>query len=125
MKILGLDLGTKTLGMAVSDITETIATPLGTARIPENDLETALQATLKVIKEYQIEKIVLGLPKHMRSGDPGTLANYCLRFKEMLTEKSALEVIMIDERLTSQIAEKIMLKADISRRKRKKNVDKL
>ena len=125
MKILGLDLGTKTLGMAVSDITETIATPLGTARIPENDLETALQATLKVIKEYQIEKIVLGLPKHMRSGDPGTLANYCLRFKEMLTEKSALEVIMIDERLTSQIAEKIMLKADISRSKRKKNVDKL
>ena len=124
MRILGLDLGTKTLGMAVSDITETIATPIGTAHFPEYDLETALQAALKVIDDYRIEKIVMGLPKHM-SGDLGTLASYCLRFKEMLLENSALEVIMIDERLTSRIVERVMLDADVSRKKRKKNVDKL
>ncbi|HHZ17792.1 MAG TPA: Holliday junction resolvase RuvX [Acholeplasmataceae bacterium] len=124
MRILGLDLGTKTVGMAISDVTATIATPLGTVRIPENDLESALQAVLKVVAEYDIKKIVMGLPRHM-SGDMGTLAEYCRSFAKMLSESSALEVIMIDERLTSRIAERVMLAADVSRKKRKQNVDKL
>ncbi|MGB4537644.1 MAG: Holliday junction resolvase RuvX [Bacilli bacterium] len=124
MRILGLDLGSKTLGMAISDETATIAMPLGTARIPEYDLEAALEAALDVIDKYRVEKIVLGLPRHM-SGDMGTLAEYCRRFEKLLSESSALEVIMIDERLTSRIAERVMLSADVSRKKRKKHVDKL
>lgn len=124
MRILGLDLGSKTLGMAISDMTETVATPIGTAVIPEYDLNAALLAAVRVIGEYGVGKIVLGLPKHM-CGDLGSLAEYCLKFKDMLIENSALEVIMIDERLTSRIVERVMLYADISRKKRKRNVDKL
>jgi len=124
MRILGLDLGSKTLGMAVSDPLGIIANPLGTYRFEENDLESALDEVKKVVKEYAIEEIVLGLPKHM-NGDVGVQANYCLEFKKMLEDQLALKVIMIDERLTSRIAEKVMIKADISRKKQKKNVDKL
>ncbi|HHX79893.1 MAG TPA: Holliday junction resolvase RuvX [Acholeplasmataceae bacterium] len=124
MKILGLDLGSKTLGMAVSDSLEIIANPIGTVRFSENDLQAALEATKKVVKELDVKKIVLGLPKHM-SGDIGIQAEYCLEFKKMLEKELSLEVVMIDERLTSQMAERVMLKADISRSKRKKNVDKL
>ena len=61
MRILGLDLGSKTLGMAISDETATIATPLGTARIPEYDLEAALEAALDVIDKYRVEKNCLGI----------------------------------------------------------------
>ena len=83
MRILGLDLGSKTLGMAVSDPLGIIANPLGTYRFEENDLESALDEVKKVVKEYAIEEIVLGLPKHM-NGDVGIQANYCLEFKKML-----------------------------------------
>jgi len=124
MKILGLDLGSKTLGMAISDMTMTIATPIGTINFPEKDLNFALDAVSKVIYDHQVKRIVLGLPKHM-GGDLGTLGEYCLQFKEMLTERFSLEVIMLDERLTSRIVERVMISADMSRKKRKKNVDKL
>lgn len=124
MRVLGLDLGSKTLGMAVSDYLGVIANPIGTVRFKENDLESALEAVENAVKEYSIEEIVLGLPKHM-SGDIGIQANYCLKFKKMIEDKLAMKVTMIDERLTSRIAEKVMIKADISRKKQKKNVDKL
>jgi putative Holliday junction resolvase len=124
MRILGLDLGSKTLGMAISDYLEVIANPIGTIHFPDNDLHTALVETEKVVKAHEVGKIVLGLPKHM-SGDIGKQAEYCLEFKRMLEEKLGLEVILIDERLTSRMAEKVMITADISRRKRKQNVDKL
>ena len=124
MKILGLDLGSKTLGMAVSDYLEIIANPIGTFYFPDNDLDSALEHTKKIVKEYDVKKIVLGLPKHM-NGDIGIQAEYCLTFKKMIEENLALEVFLIDERLTSRIAENIMITADMSRKKRKQNVDKL
>lgn len=124
MKILGLDLGDRTLGMAISDSMEIIANPIGTVRFSDRDLASALAATKQVVSEHDVKKIVLGLPKHM-NGDIGTQAEYCLKFKKMLEKELSLEVVMIDERLTSQMAERVMLKADISRNKRKKNVDKL
>ncbi|MDD4000497.1 MAG: Holliday junction resolvase RuvX [Bacilli bacterium] len=124
MKILGLDLGSKTLGMAISDYLEIIANPLGTVRFENNDLNAALEATKEVVEEFDVKKIVLGLPKHM-NGDIGIQAEYCLEFKKMLEEELGLEVVMIDERLTSKMAENVMIKADLSRNKRKKNVDKL
>lgn len=124
MKILGLDLGSKTLGMAISDYLEIIANPIGTFYFQEGDLDSALEHTVKVVKEYDVKKIVLGLPKHM-NGDIGIQAEFCLTFKKMLEEKLALEVFLVDERLTSRIAENVMIKADMSRKKRKLNVDKL
>ncbi|HNZ50240.1 MAG TPA: Holliday junction resolvase RuvX [Bacilli bacterium] len=124
MKLLGLDLGTKTLGMAVSDPLEIIATPVGTIHFAERDLAFALNETEKIIREKGIQKIVLGLPKHM-SGDVGTLGDYVYEFKKMLEDKLQLEVVLIDERLTSKLANQTMLLADLSRQKRKTKVDKI
>lgn len=124
MRVLGLDLGSKTLGMAISDYLGIIANPIGTFRFTDNNLDEALLEVERVVKEYAVDEIVLGLPKHM-NGDIGIQANYCLDFKKMIEDKLALKVTMIDERLTSRIAERVMIKADISRKKQKKNVDKL
>ncbi len=124
MRILGLDLGTVTLGMAVSDYMEIMALPIGTVRFAERDLETALAETARVVKEKEAKKIVLGLPRHM-SGDVGTLGDYVYEFKKMIEERLSLEVVLIDERLTSRMANNMMLSADLSRQKRKEKVDKL
>lgn len=124
MRVIGLDLGNRTVGVALCDYLGIIANPVGTFRFEDQDLDSALAQVVAVIKENQVEKIVLGLPKNM-NGTIGPQAEYCLKFKEMLEEATKLEVIMIDERLTSRQADVIMLKADMSRQKRKKNVDKL
>lgn len=124
MRIIGLDLGNRTVGIALSDYLGIIANPIGTFRFEEKDLNAALNEVTRVIKENGVEKIVLGFPKNM-NGTIGPQAQYCLEFKEMLEKTTGLEVIMIDERLTSRQADVIMLSADISRNKRKKNVDKL
>lgn len=124
MRVIGLDLGSKTVGIAVSDFLGIIANPIGTLKINENDLNQALELVKNVVKEQQAEKIVLGLPKNM-DGSIGFQAQYCLDFKEMLEKKIKLPVIMIDERMTSKIANNTMLKADMSRNKRKQNVDKI
>lgn len=124
MRILGLDLGSKTVGMAVSDFLGIIANPIGTLRIEENNLDQALELVKEEVKKQNAEKIVLGLPKNM-NGSIGFQAEYCLKFKEMLETELKLPVIMIDERMTSTMANNIMLKADMSRNKRKQNVDKL
>ena len=124
MRVIGLDLGNRTVGVALSDYLGIIANPVGTFRFEDQDLDSAFAQVVAVIKENQVDKIVLGLPKNM-NGTIGPQAEYCLKFKEMLEEATKLEVIMIDERLTSRQADVIMLKADMSRQKRKKNVDKL
>ena len=124
MRVIGLDLGSKTVGVAVSDFLGIIANPIGTLRIEENDLNQALELVKNVVKEQNAEKIVLGLPKNM-NGTIGYQAEYCLKFKEMLEQELKLQVIMIDERMTSKMAHNTMLKADMSRNKRKQNVDKL
>ena len=124
MKIMGLDLGNRTVGIAVSDYLEVIATPIGTFRFEEQDLATALKLVLEAAKEHSVDKFVLGLPKNM-NGSIGFQAEYCLEFKKMLEEATKKEVIMIDERLTTKMAHQAMLSADLSRNKRKKNVDKL
>ncbi|MGI6710084.1 MAG: Holliday junction resolvase RuvX [Bacilli bacterium] len=124
MKILGLDLGTKTLGVAISDMLGVIANPIGTYRIDEKDLKQALGFVKELIKEHQIKEIVLGFPKNM-DGSTGFQCDYILEFKGVLEAETNLKVHLIDERLTSVIANRTMLSADMSRQKRKKNVDKL
>lgn len=124
MRVIGLDLGNRTVGIALSDYLGIIANPVGTFRFEDQDLDAALAEVTRVVKENDVKKIVLGLPKNM-NGTIGPQAEYCLKFKGMLEESLGLEVIMIDERLTSRQADVIMLSADISRNKRKKNVDKL
>ena len=123
MRYLGLDLGTKTLGVAVSDITGTIATSLTILR-HENNHDYLIEELKKIISEKNVEAIVLGLPKNMNNtiGERGEMV---LSFKEKLEKSINLPVILEDERLTTRVAESILITADVSRKKRKKVIDKM
>lgn len=124
MKIVGLDLGSRTVGVAISDNLGIIATPVETFRINDNDLQDALHYVKMFIEENKVEKIVLGLPINM-NGTYGPSAEMCLAFKELLEKELNMEVIMIDERMTSIMANNALINADMSRNKRKENVDKI
>lgn len=123
MKYLGLDLGTKTLGISISDINGVIALPLTTIRYQEK-YDELIPELSKIIKENNIEKIILGLPKNMNN-TIGERALKTLEFKEMLESIFKLEVIMQDERLSTVSAESFLIKNDISRKKRKQVIDKM
>lgn len=119
MRILGLDLGTRTLGVAISDITEIIATFYTTIRFEELDFDHALDELEKIIKQEQIEKLVLGLPKNMNNS-VGESALRSLDFKEKLEKRFSLEVEMQDERLSTVEATSYLIDTNMSRKKRKK-----
>lgn len=122
MRYLGLDLGTRTLGISVSDSTLTIASTLKTIHFPESEYRTLLEPLQKIVEEYQVEKIVLGLPKNMNNSI-GDRAQTTLEFKELIEEELDIEVVMQDERLSTVEATNYLLEADMSRKKRKKKVD--
>ena len=122
-RIMGLDYGSKTVGVAVSD-------PLGITaqaveiirRKEENKLRKTLARIEELILEYDVEKIVLGLPLHM-NGDEGIRAQVSLEFKEKLERRTGLPVVMYDERLTTVEADEIMMEVGVRREDRKKYVD--
>ena len=124
MRIIGLDLGNRTVGVALSDYLGIIANPVGTFRFEEQDLDSALEQVVAVIKENQVEKIVLGLPKNM-NGSIGDSGNRVIEFSELIKESLNIKVELWDERLTTVAAHKAMIEADLSRQKRKKIVDKI
>jgi len=124
MRCLGLDLGTRTLGISMSDLTETIASPYTILRFSEGDYDSVLPELSKIVEEYKIGKIVLGLPKNMNNtiGDRGLTT---MGFQKKLEEHLNINVILQDERLSTVEATNYMLEADISRKKRKKKIDSL
>ena len=124
MRCLGLDLGSKTLGIATSDTTNTIASSLKTIFFEEENYKELINPLKEIIEEYNINKIILGLPKNMNN-TLGPRAEISLEFKKLLEETFDIEVILEDERLTTVISNNIMIKADVSRKKRKKKVDAL
>ena len=124
MRYLGLDLGTKTLGVSLSYRLGLIASTYKTIRFNENDYESALKELEEIISEFKVEKIVLGLPKNMNNS-LGFASERSMNFKKMIEEKYNIEVILQDERLSSVEANNIMIKNDTSRKKRKKSVDSL
>ena len=124
MRYIGLDLGNRTCGVAISDGTGTIATAYDTVRFREKDLQKCLECVIMIISEKKVDKIVLGNPINM-NGTIGPQAEYVKEFKAMLEEATNLEVILFDERLTSVISNNVLIKADLSRKKRKKKVDAL
>ena len=123
MRIMGLDYGSKTVGVAVSD-------PLGLTaqgieivrRKSENKLRQTLARIEEIAKEYGVEKIVLGFPKHMNN-DIGERAEKSLEFKEMLERRTGLPVVMWDERLTTVEPDRTMMETGIRRENRKEYVD--
>lgn len=124
MRVIGLDLGDKTLGIAISDTSQTIASAYETIRFQNNDFEDALDKLKEVVLELNPEKIILGLPKNM-DGSIGFQAQKVLDFKTKIEEEIKIEVVLIDERLTSKMADSLMINASLSRKKRKSKIDKV
>ncbi|MGL5540905.1 MAG: Holliday junction resolvase RuvX, partial [Erysipelotrichaceae bacterium] len=122
-RILGLDLGSRTLGVAVSDAMGMFARPVKTLRFEDDDYEHALELLQELLDEFSCKKVVLGLPKHM-NGDIGIRGEISLDFKKSL-EDIGVEVVLWDERLTTVAATKLLISADVSRKKRKQVVDQL
>ncbi|MEG2684596.1 MAG: Holliday junction resolvase RuvX [Erysipelotrichaceae bacterium] len=121
MRVLGLDLGSRTCGVSVSDNMGFLARPVETVRFYDDDYEACLELLKPYIEEFKPECIVLGLPKHM-NGDVGIRGNLSLDFKVML-EGIGQKVVLWDERLTTVAAERLLIGADYSRKKRKKVID--
>ena len=119
MTYLGLDLGTKTLGISKSS--GIIASPYKTLRHNE-DYNYLLNELEKIVQEEHIDKIVLGLPKNMNN-TMSEMAEVVLNFKSEIEKRFKVEVILEDERLTSKISNDVLTNYDISRQKRKKRVD--
>ena len=122
MRCLGLDLGSKTLGIAVSDRTNFIASVYKTIFFKDEDYSSLIEPLKEIVKNEDIGTIVLGLPKNMNNS-LGPRALITLEFKEMLEKELNIPVVMEDERLTSVISNNILISANISRNKRKKKVD--
>lgn len=125
MRILGLDYGSKTVGVAVSD--ELLLTAQGleiVRRESENKLRKTLARIEQIIEEYGISRIVLGFPKNMNN-TVGERGEKTLLFKEMLEKRTGLEVVLWDERLTTVSADRAMMEAGVRRENRKKYVDKI
>lgn len=122
MRFIGLDLGTKTLGIALSDRTNTISSPYKTLTFKNEQYETLIPELKKIIAEKDITEIVLGLPKNMNNSC-GFAAERSKNFQKLLESSIDLPIHLVDERLSSMEAEKILIHSDIRRVKRKKVVD--
>lgn len=122
MRILGLDLGSKTIGVAISDPFGWTAQGITTIRRTKK--ENDILEIEKICNEYKVEEIVIGLPKNM-NGSIGESGNRAIEFSEVVKEKLNIKITMWDERLTTVAAHKAMIEADLSREKRKKIVDKI
>ena len=125
MRILGLDFGTKTVGVAVSD--PLLITAQG-VEIIRRKAPTKLRQTLaridELVGEYGVEKIVLGYPKNMNNTE-GERCERTQEFKEMLEKRTGLEVVLWDERLTTVSADNAMMEMGIRRENRKEYVDEI
>ena len=125
MRILGLDYGSKTVGVAVSDPLGLTAQSVETIwRKQENKLRQTLARIEELAAEYQAEKIVLGLPKNMNN-TIGERAEKTLEFRETLERRTGLPVVMWDERLTTVEAERTLMEASVRRENRKQYLDQL
>lgn len=120
MRYLGLDLGTKSLGLALSDRTGLIASFY--KNISYTDENKLIEEIKDIVEKEHVEKLVLGLPKNM-DNSLGWRSAETIEFKKKLEEKLDKEIILEDERLTTKIAENMLIDFDLSRKKRKKVID--
>ena len=124
MKILGLDLGSKTLGIAISDALGLTAQGIETYNFNENQYNDAIKRVRDITQNEKIEKIILGYPKNM-NGTIGERGKISENFGKKLEEELDIKVILWDERMSTLQAEKILIDANMSRQKRKKVIDKM
>ncbi|WP_067837190.1 Holliday junction resolvase RuvX [Amphibacillus sediminis] len=124
MKKMGLDVGSKTIGVAISDALGWTAQGLTTIKWDEADFSSADQQLASIIEEHHVSEFVVGLPKHMNGsiGDRGEIAK---SYAQYLENKFNIKATLWDERLSTMAAERVLLEADVSRGKRKKVIDKM
>ncbi|MCT4595046.1 MAG: Holliday junction resolvase RuvX [Anaeromicrobium sp.] len=120
MRTMGLDVGDKTIGISVSDLMGWTAQGVETIR--RTNLKSDYKRLGELIKEKEVSKLVVGLPKNM-NGTLGPQGEKVLEFVEGIKRRFKVEIIMWDERLTTVSAEKMLIGADVSRKKRKKVID--
>lgn len=122
MRSIALDVGTKTVGVAISDLSGFLASPLVTIRFESEDYDHALDQIEAILKEYPTNAIILGYPKHMNGsiGDGGRRSEF---FKEEIEKFTETPVLLWDERLTTVSAHKTLLQSNMRNEKRKKVVD--
>ena len=121
-RILGLDFGEKRIGVAVSDALNIIAQSVGT--IERKGIKSDLKKIQELVQEYNAGRLIVGLPLNM-NGTKGRSANLAIDFVNKVKKEIQIEVEMVVERLTTRQGERIFLEADVSREKRKKNLDKI
>lgn len=120
-RVIGLDLGSKTIGVSKSDLLQLVASAHTTVFFQENDYQQALHLLLDELAQFNIETIVLGLPKHM-SGDVGIRGDISIDFKKAL-ENEGFHVVLWDERLSTKAATQTLIAGNVSRKKRKNVID--
>ena len=122
MKILGLDLGTRTLGIAISDVTKTLARGVDNFRFQEADYDKAIERVLDITIKEKISAIVLGYPKNM-DGTIGSQGKISEMFKTELSKVTDIPIILWDERLSTQQASRNLITRKAKKTKRKKRID--
>lgn len=121
-RLMGLDVGDRTIGVAVSDLL--MITAQGVTTIKRTNLKNDIKELKKIIEEYKVTKIVAGLPK-MLDGSVGIQGEKVLEFLEKLKKHVDLPIELEDERFTTSISERMLIQADVKRKKRKEVIDKL
>jgi putative Holliday junction resolvase len=124
MRIMGLDVGSKTVGIAISDELGWTAQGLKTLKIDEERNKFGFDEIGQLIKEYGISQVVIGLPKNM-NGSIGPRGEASQRYAEEIENRFFVPTVLWDERLTTMAAERVLIEADVSRKKRKKVIDKM
>lgn len=124
MRSMGLDVGSKTLGVSISDAMGWTAQPIETIKINEQVKDYGYKRLKELIKEYEVTTVVVGLPKNM-NGTIGPRGEISQEFAKTIEKKFKVSVVLWDERLTTMAAERVLLEADVSRGKRKKVIDKM
>ncbi|GFN36024.1 Holliday junction resolvase RuvX [Tepidimicrobium xylanilyticum] len=121
-RIMGLDIGDKTIGVAISD--PLLLTAQGLKTIRRESYKKDIDEIKELINEYNVTKLVIGLPKNMNN-TIGVQGEKVLKFVDKLKGKVDIEIVLQDERLTTVAAERILLEGDVSRKNRKKVIDKV
>jgi len=124
MRVLGLDVGSKTIGVAVSDALQLTAQGITTIIWDEHDMSSADKQLRNIIEDYEINQIIVGLPKNM-DGSIGERGEISQIYARRLGRVFDLPVHLVDERLSTVAAERTLIEADVSRKKRKKVIDKM
>ncbi|MFD1207022.1 MULTISPECIES: Holliday junction resolvase RuvX [Sporosarcina] len=124
MRVMGLDVGSKTVGIAISDALGWTAQGIETVKIDESAGQFGMPRIQELVAEYEITSFVVGYPKNMNNS-VGPRGEASEKYAELLKETFGYPVVLWDERLTTMAAERMLIEADVSRKKRKSVIDKM